>query len=128
MRSFEAMMSTAIVAALAGALAGPVDAAELGRVDSNRPYWSHPPALRLRSIPTTPVLPRPEIRSYQPYSGLQYDFRPEPPGERGIRPEDEETRPQVVMPEAVPPLMEYGHPPPHSGGHYSYCSELAPCR
>jgi hypothetical protein len=110
-----------------GALAGPADADGLGGSDSNRPYWAHPPELTLPRIPTKPVTPRPEMRSYQPYSGLQYGFRPEPPGENGIRPEDEDIRPEIVVPHPVPPLIEYGPPPVSTGPSHSYCSDRARC-
>jgi hypothetical protein len=107
---------------LLGVLAGPAGAGELARPD-----WRHPPELTLPSIESPPPLARPELRSYRPYSGLQFGFRPEPPGKRGIRPE-EETRPEVVMPEPVAPLIEYGTPSPYASRHYSYCAELATCR
>ena len=66
----------------------------------------------------TPVVDRPEMRSYQPYSGLQFGFRPTPPVQRGVR----SSRPRVVMPKPVAPLIGYGNPPNLSLG-YAYCAE-----
>ena len=60
----------------------------------------------------------PEMRSYQPRSGLQFGFRPTPPVQRGAR----TTRPQVIMPKRVAPMIGYGSPPHLSLG-YSYCAD-----
>ncbi len=120
----------AIIAALvlAGALAGPAGAEGLGRMDSSRPYWAQPPELALPTIPLRPVTPpRPEIRSYQPHSGLQYGFRPEPPGQRRIRPGDADAGTRVILPKAVPPLIEYGPPPTMNGPSHTYCFDPARC-
>jgi hypothetical protein len=65
------------------------------------------------------VVERPEIRSFQPYSGLQYGFRPTPRPQRGVV----EKRPRVVTPTPVPPLIEYGTPTPYSAQWYTYCAE-----
>jgi hypothetical protein len=62
---------------------------------------------------------RPEMHSFQPYSGLQFGFRPEPPGKHGIRPKPK-PRPEVVTPKAVSPLIEYGAPDPRASQYYSY--------
>jgi hypothetical protein len=62
---------------------------------------------------------RPEMRSFQPYSGLQFGFRPEPPGERGIRPK-RKARPEITTPKAVSPLIEYGAPSPNASQYYRY--------
>ncbi len=70
---------------------------------------------------------RPEMRSYQPYSGLQFGFRPEPPGQRGIR-LNPSTRPKIIMPEPVSPLIEYHTPTPRAGQYYRYCSRPVGCR
>jgi hypothetical protein len=69
--------------------------------------------------PLMPVIDRPEMRSYQPYSGLQYGFRPTPPIERGMR----RDRPEVVMPTPVPPLIRSGVPHPYSAQWYAYCAQ-----
>jgi hypothetical protein len=98
-------------AALLAVLGARVDAGEIGQ-----PLIVSPPAIE-----------RPEIRSYQPYSGLQFDFRPEPPGERGIRPK-RETRPRVVMPVPVSPLIEYGQSNPDASQYYRYCGRNTRCR
>jgi len=73
-------------------------------------------------IPPKPRLPppprpagRPEMRSYQPYSGLQYGFRPTPPVERSVR----ASEPQITMPKRVEPLVRNGT---LSLG-YAYCPE-----
>ncbi len=65
------------------------------------------------------VADRPEMRSYQPYSGLQFGFRPEPPVQRGVATE----RPTIVMPKRLAPLIEYGTPSPYSAQWYAYCAE-----
>jgi hypothetical protein len=66
------------------------------------------------------VVDRPEIRSYQPYSTLQFGFRPEPPRVLGNTPR----RPRVIMPTPVAPLIEYGKTPnPYSAQWYVYCAE-----
>jgi len=77
-----------------------------------------------RTPSTFPVLPetpnqRLEMRSYQPYSGLQYGFRPDPPANRtfGRKP------PPIPMPEPVAPLIEYGTPTPYSAQWYVYCAD-----
>jgi hypothetical protein len=65
---------------------------------------------------------RPEIRSFQPYSGLQYGFRPEPPARR-----DGRERRRVIMPKPVAPLIEPGAPGPGRGQYYVYCPRLGSC-
>jgi len=70
---------------------------------------------------------RPEMRSHQPYSGLQFGFRPEPPRARGIRREND-TRPKIVMPIPLSPLIEYGPPSPHTSQYYRYCGAKSRCR
>ena len=68
---------------------------------------------------TLQVIDRPEIRSFQPYSGLRYGFRPTPPARLGVR----TGRPQVIMPKRVAPLIGYGNPPPSTSLGYAYCAE-----
>jgi hypothetical protein len=70
-------------------------------------------------LPVTPVVDRPEIRSYQPYSGLQFRFRPEPPLQRGVR----QKRPKIVAPKPVEPVIEFGSPRPYSVERYTYCPD-----
>jgi hypothetical protein len=65
----------------------------------------------------TPVIDRPEMRSYQPYSGLQFGFRPTPPIQRGVK----SKRPRVVMPRRVAPLIENGTDTPYAAQGYAYC-------
>ena len=67
----------------------------------------------LASPAPTWAIDRPEIRSFQPYSGLQSGFRPAPPIQRGVR----TSRPQVVMPKPVAPMIGYRTP------GYAYCAE-----
>lgn len=81
----------------------------------------------VRPTIVAPTIDRPDIRSYQPYSGLQFGFRPEPPGQRGIRP-DRDSRPRVVKPIPVSPLIEYDPRAPFSGPSYRFCSRAAGCR
>ena len=60
---------------------------------------------------------RPEIRSHQPYSGLQYGFRPEPLRDHTMRRAPD----AIIMPEPVSPLIEYGKTTrPHTGQYYAY--------
>ena len=63
-----------------------------------------------------PVIDRPEIRSYKPYSTLQFGFRPRPSIQRGVR----TTRPRIVMPKRVAPLLDDGG---YSAQGYSYCAD-----
>ncbi len=65
------------------------------------------------------VVDRLEMHSYQPYSGLQFGFRPEPPAQHGVTSE----RPTIVMPKRLAPLIEYGTPSPYSAQWYAYCAE-----
>jgi hypothetical protein len=67
----------------------------------------------------TPVVDRPEMRSYQPYSGLQFGFRPTAPIQRGVK----SKRPRVVMPKRVGPTIEYGRATPYSAQGYAYCAD-----
>jgi hypothetical protein len=99
--------TVAAVLVAAGAFAAPAAAGGIGGSVITRP----------------PIVERPEIRSYQPYSGLQFGFRPEPPRQRRIG----EERPAVVMPEAVPPLIEYGAEQPYAAQYYRYCSRTRSC-
>src|SRR5689334_10285976 len=64
-----------------------------------------------------PVVDRPEMHSFQPYAGPQFEFRPETPIQRGVKTK----RPRVVMPKRVDPLIEYGGASPYAGGGYAYC-------
>lgn len=80
----------------------------------NRPLSpAYVPKLK-RAAPQKPA-GRPELRSYQPYAGLQYRFRPKPPVERSIRAE----APEITTPKRVEPLVEDGK---LSLG-YAYCAE-----
>jgi hypothetical protein len=77
-----------------------------------------PPTLILpkpRLPPPPRPAARPEVRSYRPYSGLQYGFRPTPPVERSVR----ASEPEITMPKRVEPLVRNGR---LSLG-YSYCAE-----
>jgi hypothetical protein len=67
----------------------------------------------------TPVIDRPEMRSFQPYSGLQFGFRPTPPIQRGVK----SKRPKVIMPKRVAPLIEFDRATPNSAQGYAYCPE-----
>jgi len=63
------------------------------------------------------VADKPEMRSFQPYSGLQYGFRPRPPAKYGVR----TSRPKVIMPKRVAPMIGYGDRGLSLG--YAYCAE-----
>lgn len=67
----------------------------------------------------TLIVDRPEIRSYQPYSGLQFNFSPEPPIQRGVG----QKRPKIVAPRPVEPVIEYGAPRAYSAEGYAYCPD-----
>lgn len=67
----------------------------------------------------TPVIDRPEIRSYQPYSGLQFNFTPEAPLQRGVH----QKRPKIIVPRPVEPVIEFGPPRPYSVERYAYCPD-----
>ena len=70
-----------------------------------------------RRVP--PIIDRPEIRSYQPYSGLQFNFAPEPPLQRGVH----QKRPKIIAPRPVEPVIELGRPGPYSVERYAYCPD-----
>ena len=66
------------------------------------------------------VQDRLELRSYEPYSTLQYGFRPEPPSPpRGVL----KTRPEIVKPTRVAPLINSGAPVPYTADWYRYCAQ-----
>lgn len=59
------------------------------------------------------IAERPELRSYQPYSGLQFRFRPAPPVRRPPA-----GRPQIVAPTPVAPVIDGGS---YASQFYGYC-------
>ncbi len=65
------------------------------------------------------VVDRLEMRSYQPYQTLQFGFRPTPPVQRGVR----SSRPEIVMPRRVTPLVENGPGGPRLSLGYAYCAD-----
>lgn len=67
----------------------------------------------------TPVIDRPEIRSYQPYSGLQFNFTPEAPAQRGVH----QKRPKIIVPRPVEPVIEFGPRRAYSVERYAYCPD-----
>ena len=73
------------------------------------------------SSSTLRVIDRPEIRSYQPYSTLQYGLRPRSLPQRGVR----TPRPRIILPKPAAPLSEYGPPAPYASQFYSYCPDTA---
>jgi hypothetical protein len=99
-----------VVVALAGAML-----ASLPAESSAAPF----PGIRpLRQGAVTSVQAgRPEIHSYQPYSGLQFGFRPRPPTQRGATTDT----PRVIMPKRIEPLLGYGDGSMSLG--YGYCAE-----
>ena len=91
--------------------AGGVSAASpIGFAAGIEPFATAPGALIM------PVIDRPEIRSYKPYSTLQFGFRPRPPVQRGVR----TTRPRIVIPKRVAPLLDDDG---YSAQGYSYCAD-----
>ncbi len=67
-----------------------------------------------------PVQDRLELRSYEPYAGLRFDWdvpRYVPP-QRGLAP----ARPQVIMPSRKSPVIHQGTPEPYTAHWYAYCS------
>ena len=89
---------------------GVVAASPIGHAAGIGPFAAAPAAVAM------PVIDRPEIRSYKPYSTLQFGFRPQPPIQRGVR----TTRPRIVMPKRVTPLLDDDG---YSGQGYSYCAD-----
>ena len=73
------------------------------------------PLILPRLPPPPKPAARPEMRSHQPYAGLQYRFRPTPPVERSVRAGE----PEITMPKRVEPLIRNGR---LSLG-YAYCPE-----
>jgi hypothetical protein len=67
----------------------------------------------------TPVIDRPEIRSYQPYSGLQFNFSLDQPVQRGVH----QKRPKIIVPRPVEPVIESGPPRAYSVERYAYCAD-----
>jgi hypothetical protein len=99
---------TAVTAAIGGGLA------------LARPLFPSDDAFVMQSVRlATPVIDRPEIRSYQPYSGLQFNFSPEPPVQRGVH----QKRPKIIAPRPVEPVIELGPPGPYSVERYAYCPD-----
>jgi hypothetical protein len=76
-----------------------------------------PPSAITSAVGATPVVDRPEMRSYQPYSGLQFNFAPTPPVQRGVH----RKRPRIVQPRPVAPVIEFKGSSPYSSGGYAYC-------
>jgi hypothetical protein len=92
-------------------------AAALGWAIAAPALASNPELARIGGI--EPVQDRLELRSYEPYSTLQYGFRPEPPSPpRGVR----KTRPEIVKPTRVAPLIRSGAPVPYTADWYRYCA------
>jgi hypothetical protein len=61
---------------------------------------------------------RQELRSYQPYAGLQEaPVVPLPPEERGV----ERRRPEIPMPRARSPVITHGTPDAYTAQWYVYC-------
>ena len=98
------------------------------RTRSSRPnpLLKPDPFPRLKPIePPAPIISRGvigrgdrlEMRSYQPYSGLQYGFRPPPQTEHGVKTD----RPEIVQPIPLAPLIET--PTPFTALWYAYCAE-----
>ena len=105
----------ALLAAAAGARAAPMLAPEVFAPVVNAPELAAPaivPAI-------IPVVDRLEMRSYQPYSTLQYGFRPVPPVQRGVARKQLE----IVKPQRLAPLIPYGSPTPWSAKWYAYCAK-----
>jgi hypothetical protein len=97
-----------------------ITAAAGGGLALARPIVPSDDALVMQSVRlVAPVIDRPEIRSYQPYSGLQFNFAPEPPVQRGVR----QKRPKIIAPRPVEPVIEFGPPRPYAVERYAYCSD-----
>src|SRR5688572_13349231 len=66
------------------------------------------------------VQDRLEMRSFQPYAGLQDENVPvDAPVQRGVR----KTRPEIVRPTAVNPVIETGVPRAFTAQWYKYCAQ-----
>ncbi len=117
MRSGGWIVLAVALMALSGPISEPAHALPLGSIGADAVAGA---VIRLNALSKrTLVIDRPEIRSYQPYSGLQFGFRPKLPIQRGVR----VSRPEIVMPRPVAPLIEYGPPTPYSAQWYAYCTE-----
>jgi hypothetical protein len=90
-----------------------------GAIANARPIALPPRVIATQPTLVTPVIDRPEIRSYQPYSGLQFNFSPEPLPQRGVH----RKRPKIVAPRPVDPVIEYGPSGSYSTGGYAYCTD-----
>ena len=64
------------------------------------------------------VQDRLELRSYNPYAGLQFETPLYGPPQRGV----ESTRPEVIMPSRKSPIFHQGTPDPYTAQWYAYCS------
>ncbi len=89
------------------------------------PALAAPPGAIGNALPVIPLpsashaAGRPEMHSYQPYSGLQFGFRPSPPVRRGVL----SSQPRIIMPKRVAPLIEYGGSAPDAAQWYAYCAD-----
>jgi hypothetical protein len=93
--------------ALAGAISGPLPAISGAIADQ---FSDKPPLIRVQD--------RLELRSYNPYAGLQFETPLYGPPQRGVGP----TRPEVIMPSRKSPIIHQGTPEPYTAQWYAYCS------
>jgi hypothetical protein len=68
--------------------------------------------------PLIQVQDRLELRSYNPYAGLQFETPLYGPPQRGVG----STRPEVIMPSRKSPIFHQGTPDPYTAQWYAYCS------
>jgi hypothetical protein len=92
--------------ALAGA-SGPLPATSEAIADQ---FADKPPPIQVQD--------RLELRSYNPYAGLQFETPLYGPPQRGVGP----TRPEVIMPSRKSPIFHQGTPDPYTAQWYAYCS------
>jgi hypothetical protein len=93
--------------ALIGGVSGPLPAISGAIADA---FSDRPPLIRVQD--------RLELRSYNPYAGLQFETPLYGPPQRGVGP----TRPEVIMPSRKSPIFHQGTPDPYTAQWYAYCS------
>jgi BA14K-like protein len=103
----SATTAAAFLIALTGAISGPLSAigGEIADQFADKPRLIQ-------------VQDRLELRSYNPYAGLQFEAPLYGPPQRGV----EFTRPEVIMPSRKSPIFHQGTPDPYTAQWYAYCS------
>jgi BA14K-like protein len=103
----SATIAATFFIALMGAISGPLPAISGATADQ---FADKAPLIRVQD--------RLELRSYNPYAGLQFEEPLYGPPQRGV----ESTRPEVIMPSRKSPIFHQGTPDPYTAQWYAYCS------